>query len=100
MTNRQRHTLGCAVVVLFGIGFLVAGSWLGSSIGWDLSREVSNQSTIYGGQRVGPAWGVIPVLLLIGIGGVVGGLLGTRLPVSPDGASDDLPAETEWDDRD
>ena len=100
MNNRQRHTIGCAVVVLFGIGFLVAGSWLGTSIGWHLSREVSNQSTIYGGQRVGPAWGVIPVLLLIGIGGVVGGLLGTRLPVSPDGVVEPTDTEPDWDDRD
>ena len=100
MNNRQRHMIGCAVVVLFGIGFLVAGSWLGTSIGWDLSREVSNQSTIYGGQRVGPAWGVIPVLLLIGIGGVVGGLLGTRLPVSPDGVVEPTDTEPDWDDRD
>ena len=97
MNNRRRHLIGCAVVVLFGVAFLVAGTWLGSSIGWDLSRDVSNESTIYGGRRIGPAWGVIPVLLLLGIGGVVGGLLGTRLPVSPDGVPDDLSG---WDDRD
>ena len=100
MNNRRRHLLGCVVVVLFGIGFLVAGTWLGTSIGWDLSREVSNDSTIYGGQRMGPAWGVIPVLLLLGVGGVVGGILGTRLPVSPDGLVEPTDTEPEWDGRD
>ena len=103
MNNRQRHVIGCLVIVAFGIGFLLAGSGLGSSIGWDLAREVSNESTILGGQRVGPAWGVIPVLLLLGVGGIVGGLLGMRLPVAPDGtpeapgSPEELP---EWDPRD
>ncbi|TBN56745.1 hypothetical protein EYE40_04645 [Glaciihabitans arcticus] len=95
MSPRARHLTWCVVFLSASAAFILTGLAIGFGIDWDLSRTVTNQSTIYQGERTGPAWAVIPGLLFVGISGMVIGFFALRLPVEPEV---DVHVDDEWDD--
>ena len=97
MSPRARHLTWCIVFLVVSAAFVITGLSLGFSIGWDLSQTVSNESTIYQGQRTGPAWAVIPGLIVVGAAGLAIGFHAIRLPVEPLVAADE-PTDEDWDD--
>jgi len=97
MSPRTRHLAWCVVFLVASAAFVVTGLSLGFGIGWDLSQTVSNESTIYQGQRTGPAWAVIPGLIGVGAVGLAIGFFALRLPVEPL-VEADRPTDDDWDD--
>ena len=90
MSPRARHLLWCAVFLAVSLGFVFTALALGFGIEWDLARTISNESTIFQGQRTGPAWAVIPGLFIVGVAGSAIALWVMRQPVEAPIDADEL----------